>query len=107
MTFSIMSPFCFAEKITSGESQWWASIGPHNFGFPSKLELGNVLSWPVVGIGPSRSLLEILNLERKCRLFSAVGIAPVRWLLDKSSASRFVRLQIDCGIGPVVVAQIE
>ncbi|WVZ77847.1 hypothetical protein U9M48_025662 [Paspalum notatum var. saurae] len=100
MAFTAMSSVCFVEKIASVEPQWRASIGPHSFGFPSKLELGNVLIWPVFGIGPSKSLLEILKLERKCRLFSSVGISPVRWLLDKSSASRFARLQIDCGIGP-------
>jgi len=70
-------------KKTGGASakpQSLVTIIPHNFGFPSKLELGNVLSCPTHGIGPSRSLWETLNLERKWRLFTANGIAPVRWL---------------------------
>ncbi|PWZ29246.1 Cell division protein FtsZ 1, chloroplastic [Zea mays] len=37
------------------------------------------------GSGPSRSLLETLNVERKCRFSNATGILPVRSLLDKSS----------------------
>jgi hypothetical protein len=60
-----------------------------------------VLNWPPVGIGPSRLLLEMLKVERKCRFSNVAGILPVRLLLDKSRTSRFVRLQMDEGIGPV------
>ncbi|KAI4978154.1 hypothetical protein ZWY2020_014708 [Hordeum vulgare] len=67
------------------EPQRLRVIGPHSFEFPSKLESANVLSCPPVGIGPSRSLLEMSNSERKFRLFSAAGITPVRRLTDKSS----------------------
>ncbi|KAG2656086.1 hypothetical protein PVAP13_1KG059647 [Panicum virgatum] len=91
----------------SAELQRSLRIGPHSLGLPSKLEFVNVLSWPVVGTGPSRSLKETLNLERKCRLFSEDGIVLVRWLLDKSSSSKFVRLQIDWGISPCNILKLK
>uniref|UniRef100_A0A0D9YMF4 Uncharacterized protein n=1 Tax=Oryza glumipatula TaxID=40148 RepID=A0A0D9YMF4_9ORYZ len=89
------------------EPQWCTSIGPHNFGLPSKLEFGNVLSWPTVGTDPSRSLLETLNAERKFSLSSAAGIGPVRLLLDMSSTCRFVMLQIDSGIPPENLLELK
>jgi hypothetical protein len=52
-------------ELDFADPQWFTSIGPHSFGFPSKLESGNVLSWPLVRIGPSRALFEMLNFERK------------------------------------------
>ena len=95
MTFMLYS---FAEMMGTiaalTELQWLVSTETDSFGFLSKLEAWNVLSWPVAGIGPSRSLLEMLNRERKWRFSNATGIAPVRWLLNKSSPCRFVRLQI-------------
>jgi len=54
-------PICFMGsmeiRLASAEPQRFATIGPHSFGFPPKLESGNVLNWPTFGTGPSEPIL--------------------------------------------------
>ncbi|XP_051119466.1 uncharacterized protein LOC127243473 isoform X2 [Andrographis paniculata] len=75
-------------------------ILPHSWGFPSKLEAGNVSNWPPDGIFPCRSLYKVSKLTSSDNV---AGILPEKSLLLRSRATRNFSLPISSGMVPPIL----